>query len=761
MKKKAIGILVCTLVITASTLFVVNAAADWDPADGHKMHWPQTPDLSNAGMDVDNYWVPLADDWKCSKSGPVTDIHFWGSFVDDVLPIGGAGTLTIKLTIHADIPAGQQTEWSMPGATLWSKTFETGQYTVREIANNVPQDWYDPASGLYVKDNHKKVFQYNFKINQDQAFTQTKDKIYWLEMKFSGGGAGTWNFGWKTTSINFRWNDDAVYLHPAMGWAPMHYPQGHEYQGTTLDLAFVITTTTSKIDFGDAPSPYPTKIANNGARHTIVQGVFLGKIIDNENDGQPSADALGDDKNPAMGLDDEDGVVFIKLVHPGKQATVKVTASKAGKLDAWVDFNKDGDWTDANENIFKNQAVGAGANTLNFNVPANTPLGVTYSRFRFSTAGNLGITGLAADGEVEDYRVFVVKEINNSKMHHPQLPDMDDTGMDVDMFWVPLADDFKCTNTGPITDIHFWGSFANDILPKAGPGSLTFKVCIHADIPADPQTPWSRPGELLWQKYFFPDTYNVTQVADNNPEDWYDPATNQWNNDNHLQIYQYDFNIDPREAFTQKEGTIYWLYIKDMVPTNPDYTFGWKTTEVDLRWNDDATYLDPQKGWQPLKYPQGHKYQGTTLDLAFIITGFKRVPDLVCEGRLSWSKVKPGSTVTGTFNVKNVGDPESLLNWKVDTYPSWGTWTFTPSNGTNLTPADGPVAVTVTVVAPNEQKKTFTGEIKIVNQDDNADNCTITISLATPKNKAMNIPFLNFIENYPNLFPILRYILGL
>jgi hypothetical protein len=722
------------------------------------MHWPQTPDLTNTGMDVDLWWSNLADDWKCSETGPVTDIHMWGSYVGDVEPAGGPGAMTFTLKIHANIPE-QPPQWSMPGTVLWTKTFQPGQYTVRQIANSILQDWWDPATQFYMKDNHLKVFQFNFKINENEAFTQTKDTIYWLEVQNMQPPGYDCTFGWKTTSAALRWGDAAVYDdQTGHGWRMLWYPQGHELYNTWMDLAFVITgNVEEKFDFGDAPNPYPTKLVANGARHTIVKGVFLGSILDNENDGQPSVNALGDDNNPIGGLDDEDGVVFIKLVHPGKQATVKVTASKAGKLDAWVDFNADGDWTDAGENIFASKALNAGANILNFNVPAATPIGVTYARFRFSTAGGLGITGLAPDGEVEDYRVFVVKEITNSKMHHPQLPDMDDTGMDVDMFWVPLADDFKCTKTGPITDIHFWGSFADDILPKAGPGSLTFKVCILSNIPADQTTPWSRPGEILWQKYFYSGKYNVTQVADNNPEDWYDPATNLWDNDNHLQIYQYDFDIDPREAFTQKEGTIYWLSIKDMVPTNPDYTFGWKTTEVDLRWNDDATYLDPQKGWQPLKYPQGHKYQGTTLDLAFIITGMKRVPDLECEGSLSWSKVKPGSTVTGTFNVKNVGDPDSLLNWKVDTYPSWGTWTFTPSNGTNLKPADGSVSVTVTVVAPNEQKKTFTGEIKIVNRDDNADNCTITISLATPKNKAINYAFLDFLyQKFPLIAKILQ-----
>jgi hypothetical protein len=43
-------------------------------------------------------------------------------------------------------------------------------------------------------------------------------------------------------------------------------------------------------------------------------------------------------------------------------------------------------------------------------VPPDTPLGCTYARFRLSTASGLSFTGLAADGEVEDYRLEVVPD---------------------------------------------------------------------------------------------------------------------------------------------------------------------------------------------------------------------------------------------------------------------------------------------------------------------------------------------------------------
>ncbi len=139
-------------------------------------------------------------------------------------------------------------------------------------------------------------------------------------------------------------------------------------------------------------------------------------------------------------------------------------------------------------------------------------------------------------------------------------------------------------------------------------------------------------------------------------------------------------------------------------------------------------------------------------------------PDLYCVGSLSWTDVKPGSTVTDTFKVQNVGDPGSLLDWEVTEWPEdWGTWTFTPSSGEDLTPEDGSVTVEVEVVAPEEKNEEFSGEVKVVNLEDPDDFELIDISLATPRNKAFNIllQFLNFLEQHPNLFPIIRHLLGL
>lgn len=166
------------------------------------------------------------------------------------------------------------------------------------------------------------------------------------------------------------------------------------------------------LDFGDAPTSeqsgfagsYPTELPI-GARHTSTS-LFLGASVDSEADGQPSAAADGDGG-------DEDGVSFVTSViattASPNLASVLVTATEAGKLDAWIDFNRDGDWDDAGEQLFTDSVdLNAGPNLVSFVIPAGAGNGETYARFRLSTAGVSDPSGPADDGEVEDYRITIL-----------------------------------------------------------------------------------------------------------------------------------------------------------------------------------------------------------------------------------------------------------------------------------------------------------------------------------------------------------------
>ncbi len=161
-------------------------------------------------------------------------------------------------------------------------------------------------------------------------------------------------------------------------------------------------------DFGDLPNSYPTLLTQNGPRHIrpfAGDGSRMGSLVDTEANGAPSSAADGDGA-------EEDGVTFNTPIMPGQPYTITVNASAAGWLNAWIDFNGDGDFDEPGEWIVTNQPLNAGGNTLSLTAPP-APAGsfptTLYSRFRY-TAGNSdgggSPTGMAASGEVEDYALM-------------------------------------------------------------------------------------------------------------------------------------------------------------------------------------------------------------------------------------------------------------------------------------------------------------------------------------------------------------------
>ncbi|MCB1588726.1 MAG: hypothetical protein KDI56_07470, partial [Xanthomonadales bacterium] len=187
-------------------------------------------------------------------------------------------------------------------------------------------------------------------------------------------------------------------------------PVGAASDGEVEDYLLTITAT----DLGDLPDPaYPTLLASNGAVHTIVPGVFLGAGVDAEIDGQPNAAANGDD---AAVSDDEDGVVHpgvygftVGELIAGRANPVQISASVAGFVNCWYDFDGNGSLLDAGEQVFFDQPLAAGANNLSVSVPVTAATQV-YLRCRFTTGAGQAVTptGGAPNGEVEDYVLNVV-----------------------------------------------------------------------------------------------------------------------------------------------------------------------------------------------------------------------------------------------------------------------------------------------------------------------------------------------------------------
>jgi hypothetical protein len=135
--------------------------------------------------------------------------------------------------------------------------------------------------------------------------------------------------------------------------------------------------------------------------------------------------------------------------------------------------------------------------------------------------------------------------------------------------------------------------------------------------------------------------------------------------------------------------------------------------------------------------------------------------DLSGSGALNWANIVPGATVNGSFTISNVGETNSTLSWKVIDYPSWGTWSFSQESGDGLTPEQGPVTINVSVIVPNQKRRTFDGTIKIVNVRNYNDYCTISISLTTPLNQQIQHPFAHrFLEKLLQWFPFLDHLIS-
>jgi hypothetical protein len=204
---------------------------NWMPGDDHKMHFPQLPDVM--GWDV-NATIPveLADDWRCSETGWVKDIHFWGSWRDDY----ESEITTFILNIYSDIPANPpDIPFSHPGVLLWSDTNTTFIVTPPFETPDV-EGWYDKMAGYFLPDNHFHYYQYNIYLDTADWFMQDSGTIYWLSVTAIVSNPET-QWGWKSSVEH--WNDDAVAR--LMGdpeWLDMYEPPDYII---SMDLSFVIT----------------------------------------------------------------------------------------------------------------------------------------------------------------------------------------------------------------------------------------------------------------------------------------------------------------------------------------------------------------------------------------------------------------------------------------------------------------------------------------------------------------------------------------
>ncbi len=564
-------------------------------AENPDIKWIQEPCDQLPGLHAHDFVTPpydyiiLADDWLC-KGGMVTDIHWWGNYELDAAnqERRGAGINHFHVSIHADDPTGtclplnpEILGFDIPFSTMVEQN--TGLINIE-------------GGGIYL---------YEFIL--PQPFDQLAGNSYWIDICAYSND--------PTNPAIWRWQESdrstvpilcpSAEMTSTMPWQSIIWTsiQPSRYS----DMAFVITSEEiiEEIDFGDANDPlYPTLLANDGARHILDGVTFLGASVDPEADGQPDPNALGDDND---GNDDEDGVTFDWPLEIGNPCKITVNASVSNALfSGWIDFNGNGNWGDAGEQIFADLPLSVGSNPLSFIVPNTTTLvGLTYARFRYSTQPGLSFTGLAPDGEVEDYEVEIIQIEDYKWIQYPDLTlpglhahDYNIVGAGVQ--GIILADDWTC-NGGVVTDIHWWGNYELDVNSQEvrGAGINHFHLSIHAQngaacLPLDPEVwgvnvPFSALTEM-----------NTGMV-----------------NIENCPVYLYEYILDI--PFNQIEGTNYWLDIT-AVNLDPNQPAHW-------RWQESlrsitpilcgaAEKVDPNiQPWTTISWPQNR-----FTDMAFIIT---------------------------------------------------------------------------------------------------------------------------------------------
>ncbi len=230
--------------------------------DNGGVKYSQSPNLST-GTDVNATFFPLdpfndlpwvlADDFPCTNSGPITDIHLWGSWLRDRPDTNAVFTLAI----WSDVPTNSANpSFSHPGTRLWSETFSYGQYVVC-LYTNTPERFTDAAFDLYGYSSN--LYYLCFNIDPSHSFYQTGTPTartnYWLSATVQSPAGGDY-FGWKS-SWN-AYNDVAVAayngnFYPLPGdW----FPIADATTGLPLNLAFKITTLTNQC-------PPPTLLCSN------------------------------------------------------------------------------------------------------------------------------------------------------------------------------------------------------------------------------------------------------------------------------------------------------------------------------------------------------------------------------------------------------------------------------------------------------------------------------------------------------------------
>ncbi len=176
----------------------------------------------------------VADDWICTNNQPITDIHWWGSFLgwsQSNLPPMVPEMFAIEF--WTDMPAGPNSEYSHPDLYLngLSCSINDPHFSCSFVGWDIDPRGISPPEAC---------FEFNYILPQPWEQPLPGSNVYWMSIVASYNMETQFPWGWKTRP-HFAM-DDAVRifnLPPSdpSNCEPIEYPSG-----VSWDTAFALTT---------------------------------------------------------------------------------------------------------------------------------------------------------------------------------------------------------------------------------------------------------------------------------------------------------------------------------------------------------------------------------------------------------------------------------------------------------------------------------------------------------------------------------------
>jgi hypothetical protein len=678
----------------------------------------QPPQLFN-GYDVwnssafppgvtDGPWV-LADDFVCTNPGPITDIHIWGSWLNNAI---ATNSITFWVAMFSNVPANPPTmPYSQPGVMFWEQCFPPGQYVETPYATG-QENFLDPGPPSIIGPD-SEVLAYCFMPSNPpvQSGTTAFPQTYWLAVYAQQQPATSGNnfFGWKTTtnvqndiSVHTQWT--APFCPTNLAGTALPWTPTRDTNGVPLDLSFALTTQTNPcpgtpptlycsnmvVECGTNWSPIPPGVSDpccpTAPTPVLISSITntttvcpqyitnIWQVTDCQNLSATCEQTITvQDTTPpyftfcptnftvqcgtswffgtAVATDNccLKSVNTVSTITNGTPCSQMITRT-------WEAIDCCGNSNICSQSVMvvatnppimscaTNKTVMNGS-TWNFDPPTATDA---------CSGANLPVTvvGTVTNGTSPCNETFTrtwqaVDACNNTNFCSQTVTNVCPPVFCVESDWEKyvqgpnifggfdvwntpyvLADDFICTNRGPVSDIHLWGSWRSD---NPLTNTINFWLGIYNDVPAMTNlqgvvTP-SHPGtNLMWQQWFYPGQYAETIWTSNAQEQFLDPGNSNVIGPDSV-VWYYCFY--PTNAF-QQLGTptnhiTYWLAAYAQLPVGINQVYGWKTTtnvmndtSVHAIWPGMPPIANP--GWTPTAVLPLVGGPAVPLDLAFKIT---------------------------------------------------------------------------------------------------------------------------------------------